>query len=55
MNRVILDAPERNVLEIPKAFWKYYDLYRREKISIEEYSLKSELPQEDLLRYLSTI
>lgn len=55
MDCTILDTPEKNILEIPKVFWKYYDLYRREKISIEEYSLKSKLPQEEILRYLSAI
>lgn len=42
-------------MEIPKEFWKYYDLFRRGKIDIEEFSKQSELAIEDLARYLSYI
>lgn len=36
--------------EPPGIFWKYFDLFRRGKIDIEEFSVKSMLPV-DMLRY----
>lgn len=42
-------------IEIPKKFWKYYDLYRRGKMTIEEFSNQSGLTISDLLLYLSSI
>lgn len=43
------------VFDIPKVFWKYYDLYRREEISLEEYSIRSNLPEDEILHYLSAV
>ncbi len=42
-------------IEIPKKFWKYYDNYRRGKMTIEEFSKQSELAVSELLIYLSSI
>jgi len=39
----------------PKAFWKYYDLYRRGKISADEYMNLSGFSATMLSRYLSSI
>ncbi len=36
-------------------FDKCHESREKQLVSSEEYSLKSELPQEDLLRYLSAI
>lgn len=45
----------RKQIEIPKKFWKYYDLYRRGKMTVEEFSKQSGLAVIDLLFYLSLI
>lgn len=42
-------------IEIPKKFWKYFDLYRRGKMTVEEFSKQSGLAVTDLLFYLSLI
>lgn len=39
----------------PKEFWKYYDLYRRKKISILEFSQRSGLAIKTLNQYLRSI
>lgn len=41
--------------DIPKVFWKYFDLYRRQKITIGEYAEQANLSQSDILFYLSII
>ncbi len=47
---------EENVdVDIPKVFWKYYDLYRRKIITLEEYSEKTHISREMLIYYLSII
>lgn len=40
---------------IPKEFWKWFDLYRRNQITLEEYAVHSEIPIEDIIFYLSVI
>lgn len=42
-------------MEIPKIFWKYYDLYRREQLTIEEYSAKSGLSANEIEYFLQEI
>ncbi len=42
-------------IHIPKNFWKYYDLYRRRHISLDEFSGKSGIEKETIIFYLSTI
>ena len=37
---------------IPKSFWKYYDLFRRSLISLEDFSKMSGIPKEELLDFL---
>lgn len=44
-----------NNTEIPKIFWKYYDLYRRNKIQIKEFSEKTTLSVEAIMKYLNCI
>lgn len=44
-----------NENDIPKVFWKYFDLYRRQRITIEEYAQQTNLSEEDILFYLSII
>ena len=41
--------------EIPKSFWKYYDLYRRKQISLKEFSLLSDLSEEEILAFLKSL
>ena len=40
---------------IPKIFWAFYDLFRRKQITLREFSQKSGLPQEEIVRYLKEI
>lgn len=42
-------------IEIPKKFWEYYDLYRRGRMTVEEFSKESGLTLSDLLLYLSSV
>lgn len=42
-------------MAIPKIFWKYYDLYRRNKINLEEFSQKTGLTKTEIEAYLKEI
>lgn len=42
-------------VDIPKVFWAYYDLFRRNKITLEQFSEFTQLTQDQLLRYLKEI
>jgi len=55
MYNTTINETAKMVMDIPKAFWQYYDLYRREEISLEEYSAKSELPKDEIIHYLSVV
>ena len=33
----------QTTVDVPKIFWKYYDLYRRKKITLTQYSEKTGL------------
>ena len=55
MSSRIVNETAKMELDIPKEFWKYYDLYRREVISLEEYSIKSNLSKDEILHYLSVV
>lgn len=41
--------------EPPKVFWKYYDSYRRKKITLSEYSLASGMPISLIQYYLKNV
>ena len=41
--------------EPPKDFWKYYDSYRRKKITLSEYSLASGMPVSLIQYYLKNV
>lgn len=41
--------------EPPKIFWRYYDLYRRKKMSLEKFAQCSNLPMDELRQYLSYV
>mgnify|MGYP001042222529 FL=1 len=41
--------------DIPKIFWKYYDLYRRHKITLSQYSESSGLQTWEIKNYLKAI
>ena len=45
----------QTVMDVPKAFWQYYDLYRRDEISLAQYSAHAGLREDEILRYLSII
>ena len=55
MCKTVINENVKATLDIPKAFWKYYDLYRREAISLEEFSIRSNLSKEEIIHYLSVI
>lgn len=55
MNNKKTNNTANEIIEIPKVFWKYYDLYRRGMISVEEYSRKSNLAMEEIVYYLSVV
>lgn len=40
---------------IPKEFWKWFDLYRRNQITLEEYAVNSGISVDDIIFYLSVI
>lgn len=39
----------------PKSFWKYYDLFRRKKISLHEYATLSLITEKDLVLLLAQL
>ena len=39
----------------PKAFWKYYDLYRRKQITLDEYAVMTGLAPSAICCYLAAI
>lgn len=42
-------------MDIPKIFWKYYDLYRRKLITFSDFMVLSGINRELLCKYLSHI
>ena len=40
---------------IPKSFWKYYDLYRRKRISLEKFQSLTGIDIITLSNYIKTI
>ena len=42
-------------MDIPKIFWRYYDLFRRKQITLEVFSAKTGLTHETIMGYLRDI
>ncbi|SBV99715.1 conserved hypothetical protein [uncultured Eubacteriales bacterium] len=42
-------------LEVPKVFWKYYDKYRRNEISLSEFSKRTGLSITKIKVYLGAL
>ena len=42
-------------VEIPKMFWKCFDLYRRKQISIQKFSDLSGLAKREITKYLKML
>lgn len=40
---------------LPKMFWKYYDLYTRKVITLEEFVVKTGIEKDTILIYLASI
>lgn len=40
---------------IPKIFWKYFDLYRRKKITLAQYVEMTDLTDSEIRTFLNTI
>ncbi len=55
MYNTVVNETAKLVSDIPKVFWKYYDLYRRNQISLEEFSIKADLTKDEILYYLSAL
>jgi len=45
----------RERIHFPKIFWQYYDLYRRRKITIDEFSDKTGISCKELRYFLFAI
>lgn len=39
----------------PKSFWKYYDLFRRKKMTLEQFVTLSKLPEHIVLSFLKEL
>ena len=44
-----------NTVKIPNIFWKYYDLYRRKKITLKQFSDLSGLSEPKIMQYLDCL
>ena len=53
--RTSYPVPIREVAEPPKIFWKYYDLYRRKRMSLSEYAAATGLSAFEIRHYLMDI
>ena len=53
--RTLYPVPIREVAEPPKIFWKYYDLYRRKRMSLSEYAAATGLSAFEIRHYLMDI
>ncbi len=42
-------------MEVPNVFWKYYDLFRRKKITLLEFSQLSELQTTQITYFLENL
>ena len=42
-------------MDIPKIFWKYYDLYRRGLLDLFQYAKSTNLPLDNIILYLKYI
>jgi len=42
-------------MDFPKIFWKYFDLYRRKKLTLDRYAELTGIPKKDLRLYLELI
>ena len=45
----------KSEITIPNIFWKYYDLYRRGKMTIQEFSGCSGLSEVEIRAYLKVL
>ena len=45
----------QGLIEPPKSFWKFYDLYRRKQISLKQFSHLSGLSIYEIRIFLKTI
>lgn len=42
-------------MDIPKIFWAFYDLFRRNHITLAQFSERTNLPKEEISRILEEI
>lgn len=53
--RTVHSCTSAKISEPPKIFWKYYDLYRRKKISLNEYAAATGLSALTIRRFLKDV
>lgn len=53
--RTVHSCTSAEISEPPKIFWKYYDLYRRKKISLNEYAAATGLSALTIRRFLKDV
>jgi hypothetical protein len=44
-----------NYTDPPKIFWKYYDLFRRKQITLEQFSSLSHLSKKEITTFLKNL
>ena len=44
-----------NTVNIPKIFWKYFDLYRRKLLTLDDFQHLSNIDREKIVTFLSEI
>lgn len=45
----------KEYLDPPKSFWKFYDLYRRKQISLDQFSQLSGLSVYEICKFLKNL
>lgn len=55
INKVKQKKKDNATIDIPKIFWKHFDLFRRGKLSLSEFSQLSGLTEQELRGVLSVL
>ena len=54
-DRSAMTTMDNNISDLPKSFWKFYDLNRRQRITLSEFSWLTGLSEDKLRAYLKTV
>lgn len=55
MTKPITRQTEHCDKNYPNDFWRFYDLYRRGKLTLEDFSVRSNLTKEEIRIYLKEL